>query len=155
MDTGLIFEIDDYISQEYNQPQKETSGGLSLQEFSINKITKAPKPFEGFPSTTTRVVMSISYEKKSSESLCFVYKILDYVLTRPLRLSVSYKDDGIMLENFEFDLWGYGETFDDAYASFVDFFKYDIESYKNTPTMEMDFFAQLEWMRYKSLLGIE
>jgi len=143
--TGSVFTSEGFITKKYEHSKKNILQAIPLPKLSSSVRDEAP----------ISIPISIFYENKSSKNLCFVYKVMDYVLTRPLLLQVSQIDELFVVENSEFNLWGDGKTFDDAYNSFIDFLIYDIESYKNTLIAEMDYFAQLEWLKYKSLLGIE
>lgn len=91
--------------------------------------------------------------ERSSE-IKVLRKIEDYSLEIPIILSVSYQEDSVFVEDEYLNLWGEGDSIEEAIKSFEDFFLYDFESYKDTPLDRMDFYAQEKLRYYKYLLKI-
>ncbi len=83
-----------------------------------------------------------------------IEKIGNYNLARYLILTVSYEENLFFVENEEFNIWGDGNTLDQAFTSFENFFLYDLNSYLTTPLENMDIFARQELKKYKSILNI-
>jgi len=95
---------------------------------------------------------SILKNKTIPSDICIITNIGKYRLNRYLILEVRYEDEIIFVENREFNLWGEGNSLDDAINSFKDFFLYDLNSYLNTTREKMDYFAQQEQKKYKSII---
>lgn len=87
-------------------------------------------------------------------SVMIIRKIRNYSLTWPLILTITYENNLVFVENEMPNIWGEGDTLEEAKKSFEHYFLYEFESYKNTPLEKMDYFAQEELKLYKALLGI-
>lgn len=83
-----------------------------------------------------------------------INKIGKYNLAWPIILTITYENDLIFIESETPNLWGEGESIEDAIRSYENFFLYDFESYKNTPKEKLDYFAQQELNLYRALLNI-
>jgi hypothetical protein len=89
-----------------------------------------------------------------SREIKIIRKVENYELEIPLMLTVSYRDNLIFVENEFLNLWGEGDSIEEAIKSFENFFLYDFKSYMDTPPNRMDLFAQEKLKYYKYLLKI-
>jgi len=89
-----------------------------------------------------------------SNHLCIITQIGEHKLNRSLILTVVYEGGLVFVENEEFNIWGEGNSLEEATESFEDFFLYDLELYKNTPLESMDFFARQNYKLYESIIDI-
>ena len=103
--------------------------------------------------SSSRIYSFSILEKKIIPSdICIIKNVGMYSLNRYLILEVRYENEIVFVENREFNLWGEGNSLDDAINSFKDFFLYDLNSYLNTTEEKMDYFAQQEQKKYKSII---
>lgn len=105
-------------------------------------------------SASIDLTLNFSLMEKLYRDIWIIKKIGKYNLSRYLILSVSYEEDLFFVENREFNIWGDGETLNQAFKSFEDFFLYDLMSYLKTSPKDMDYFACQELRRYKDILNI-
>ena len=94
--------------------------------------------------------INISVRRNTSTEIVIIRNIRNYSLAWPLILTVTYENDLVFVESEMPNIWGEGDTLEEAKQSFEDFFLYEFESYKNTPIEKMDFFAQEELKLYKA-----
>jgi len=122
-------------------------------EFQLSKLSCPSSIFE-FSVQSSSSVSQFPYlsNKIASRDMCIIRNIGKYSLNRYLLLEVEYEDGTFFVENREFNLWGEGDSLDQAINSFKDFFLYDLKSYLNTPENKMDYFARQELKKYKSII---
>lgn len=98
--------------------------------------------------------INVSVRRNTSTEIEIIRKIRNYSLAWPLILTVTYENDLVFIESEMPNIWGEGDTLEEAKQSFEHYFLYEFESYKNAPIEKMDHFAQEELKLYKALLGI-
>ena len=121
-------------------------------EFQLSKLS-CYSPIEiPVPSSSGISKLQILSNNISSPDICIITSIGKYSLNHYLFLDVDYEDGMFFVENREFNLWGEGDSLDQAINSFKDFFLYDLKSYLNTPENKMDYFARQELKKYNSII---
>jgi len=121
-------------------------------EFQLSKLS-CYSPIEiPVPSSSGISKLQILSHNISSPDICIITSIGKYSLNHYLFLDVDYEDGMFFVENREFNLWGEGDSLDQAINSFKKFFLYDLKSYLNTPENKMDYFAQQKKKQYKSII---
>lgn len=127
---------------------------ISIQS-SINRVTNFEiLPFNIFASFNPNLKQNITLGGILSPEIKIIRKVDNNELEIPLMLTVSYRRNSVFIENEYLNLWGEGDSVEEAIKSFEDFFLYDFESYKDTPVEKMDILAQEKLRRYKYLLKI-
>ncbi len=126
---------------------------IQKYEFQLSKLS-CPSSIFALPGQSLSSVSKFTNlpHNIASPDICIIKSIGKYSLNRYLFLDVNYEDGMFFVENREFNLWGEGDSLDQAINSFKDFFLYDLKSYLNTPENKMDYFARQELKKYKSII---
>lgn len=128
-----------------------------IQIFQIPPYSQIPYVSASYLTQTPaglEIDQDIIINKSISTEIRIVRKIRTYRLAWSLILSVSYEDDLVFVDSEVPNIWGEGDTLEEAIKSYEDYFFYEFDSYKDTPSEEMDFFARQELKLYKALLNI-
>jgi len=126
---------------------------IQKYEFQLSKLSCA-SPISYIPVQSDSSKSQVIYlsNEIASHDTCIITNIGKYKLNRYLLLEVDCEDGMFFVENREFNLWGEGDSLDQAINSFNDFFLYDLKSYLNTPENKMDYFARQELKKYNSII---
>jgi len=111
-------------------------------------------PFDIFSSLDLNLKQNIALGGSLGPEIKIIRKVDSYELEIPLMLMVSYRGNLVFVEDEYLNIWGEGDTIEQAIKSFENFFLYDFKSYMDTPPNRMDLFAQEKLKYYKYLLKI-
>lgn len=92
--------------------------------------------------------------QRPEKEIRVLFQVDEYHLAQGLRIEITHEDNIYFAKNDLFNVWGDGETLEEAINSLERFLLYDFKSYSNTPEEKLDYFAKIERQRYRWLFQV-
>jgi len=126
---------------------------LEKPKINIEKVTPLPVNYYSNLNLDIFEIKGFDVSRDIANSVFSIDRIENRILNNSIFLTVRNEDNIFIVENEELNLWGDGDTLDEAIVNFEKFFIYDYKTYQKAKPTKLDDCAKELFAKYKKYLN--